>query len=225
MRWSKPSPPQRTTQGPSSTGRAAALFFLATVGEPLSRPRDDLGSPRQGRLIERLGKHIAPKFVSVRDDPNLTTWGGKPLLGHFAIDDDGVAPEPVSLVQDGVLKAYYMSRIPTARIHKTNGHARGDQASVGNLFVETHTPTPRAALKAKLIELAKEEDLDYGLLVEELDDSAYGRFGGAEGATQVNLPAPVGVTRVYPDGTRSWSATLPSSQPPSGSSKKWWRWG
>jgi TldD protein len=183
------------------TGRAAALFFLETVGEPLSQPRESLGESRQGRLVDRLGKHIGTAQLTVRDDPTQKTWHGKPLLGYFPVDDDGVKPQPITLVEKGVLKTYYMSRVPTQRVKDSNGHARAGQGSVGNLFVESAQSSSRDALKQKLIQLAKEDDQDYGLLVEDFEEGQEGRFFfGGGGAGNISLPTPVAVYRVYQDG-------------------------
>ncbi len=184
-------------QGPVLfTSRAACTFFLKALGDPLSHPRDPLGMPHPGRLTDRLGKHVASKWVSAKDDPTQEQWRGQPLLGYFPIDDDGVKPEPISLLESGVLKTYYMSRVPTARLTKTNGHSRAGEGSVGNLFIEATAPQTREAMKKQLLELVKEEDLDFGILVDELEDSV--AFRG--GSPSINLPAPLMAYRVFPDG-------------------------
>jgi len=110
-----------------------------------------------------------------------------------------VAPSPITLVEQGLLKTYFMSRVPTDRLRESNGHSRAGHGSVGSLFVETSEPTARAQMKAKLLELAQEEDLDYGLMVEELDDMGEGRGYGA-GPSNVIFPTPLLVWRVYLDG-------------------------
>ncbi len=183
------------------TGEAAPAFFLSALSSPLSQPRESLGASEQGRLIERLGKHIAVSQLSATDDPTQQTWtspAGKvmPLFGYFAVDDDGVKPQPIALVTDGVLKTFYMSRLPTKLIAKTNGHARNDQGSTGNLFVTTKEPHPVADLRKKLVELAKEEDLDYGLVIAKLPQSWEGRPD-----TALRLPNnPLAIYKVYADG-------------------------
>lgn len=183
------------------TGRAASQFFLRTVGDPLSHPRDDLGDARQGRLVDRLGKHIASKVLTARDDPTQQSWKGQALLGYYPIDDDSVRPQPITLIEKGVLKTYYMSRTPTRLVRETNGHCRGGDASVGNLFIEAASPAPRAELKKKLLELAREEDLGYAILVEEFAEP--GRFrgggGGGDGST-LSLPPPAVAWKIYADG-------------------------
>jgi hypothetical protein len=119
------------------------------------------------------------------------------LFGFYPVDDDGVTPRPISLVREGVLQTFYMSRIPTKTVTSTNGHARGSQASTGNLFIRTSQPQSLVALKKKLVELAKEEDSDFGLVVSVLPTSLSERPNGAT----VQLPnLPLLVHRVYADG-------------------------
>lgn len=183
------------------TGEAAPAFFLSALASPLSQPRESLGASEQGRLIERLGKHIAVSQLTAVDDPTLPTWtspAGKvlPLFGYFPVDDDGVKPQPITLVKEGVLQTYYMSRLPTRRIAKTNGHARNEQGSTGSLFVSTSEPKTLAAMKKKLVELAKEEDMEYGLMIGRLPQAWESRPD-----TSLKLPNnPLLVWRVYADG-------------------------
>lgn len=184
------------------TGPAAPTFFLATLAGPLSYPRESLGQRQQGRLTERLGKHVSVTHLSAVDDPTQRTWtapGGAvlPLFGHYPVDDDGVTPKAITLVSQGVLKDFYMSRIPTKAFTTSNGHARGSQASTGSLFVSTAKPEPLAALKKRLVELAKEEDSDFGLMVSVLPQSLNDRPNGST-VTLPNLP--LLVHRVYADG-------------------------
>ncbi len=184
------------------TGEAAPAFFLVTLAAPLSSPRDSLGAAEQGRLIDRLGKHVAVSQLSAVDDPTQRTWTAPdgtvhPLMGHFPVDDDGVTPKPISLVKAGVLQTYFMSRIPTRAVATTNGHARGEQGSTGNLFVTTSQPQPLAALKKRLVELAKEEDAECGLMVSALPN----RLDARPGSQSVQLPnLPTLVHRVCADG-------------------------
>ncbi len=184
------------------TGTAAPTFFLATLAGPLSFPRENLGQRQQGRLTERLGKHVSVSQLGATDDPTQKTWTSPagvtlPLFGHYPVDDDGVTPKAISLVQQGVLKTFFMSRIPTKAFATSNGHARGSQASTGNLFVTTSQPQKLAELKKKLVELAKEEDSDFGLMVSVLPQNLNDRPNGST----VMLPnLPLLVHRVYADG-------------------------
>jgi TldD protein len=198
IRMANAAKPTDDYQGPVLfVGEAAPSLFLEILGEPLAKPREALGSRVQGRLIERLGKRVAIKTLTARDDAAVEYFsiaGTKvPLWGHFVIDDESVVPTPVTLVNNGVLQSYYMSRSPTERIKETNGHARGQAPAAGNLFIETSKPESRAELKKKLIELAKDEDLEFGLMVESLEPSG-GRSDG------LSIPAPTLIFKVYADG-------------------------
>jgi TldD protein len=184
------------------TGTAASTFFLATLAGPLSFPRENLGQRQQGRLTERLGKHVSITQLGAVDDPTQRTWTSPtgvvvPLFGHFPVDDDGVTPKAITLVKEGVLQSFFMSRIPTKPFVVSNGHARGSQASTGNLFVTTSKPQTLASLKKQLVELAKEEDSDFGLMVSVLPQNLNDRPNGAT----ISLPnLPLLVHRVYADG-------------------------
>lgn len=184
------------------TGAAAPTFFLATLAGPLSFPRENLGQRQQGRLTERLGKHVSVSALGAVDDPTQKTWTSPsgtvlPLFGHYPVDDDGVSPKAITLVKEGVLQSFFMSRIPTKAFAASNGHARGSQASTGNLFVTTSQPQKLADLKKRLVELAKEEDSDFGLMVSVLPQNLNDRPNGST-VTLPNLP--LLVHRVYADG-------------------------
>ncbi len=184
------------------TGAAAPTFFLATLAGPLSFPRENLGQRQQGRLTERLGKHVSITQLGAIDDPTQRTWTSPtgvvvPLFGHYPVDDDGVTPKAITLVKEGVLQSFFMSRIPTKPFAASNGHARGSQASTGNLFVTTSKPQTLAALKKQLVELAKEEDSDFGLMVSVLPQNLNDRPNGST-VTLPNLP--LLVHRIYADG-------------------------
>lgn len=186
------------------SGRAANRFFLSTVAEPLSNPRESLGEPREGRLINRLGKHIATKLLTVRDDPTQKAWKGQSLSGWYPIDDESVKPQPITLIDKGILKTCFMSRVPIAEVKQTNGHMRGRGGAMSNLFVDAAQPVSRAALKKKLIELAKASDLPYGILVEDSGaghQSGMSFFMGMMGDRgDIELSAPNMAYRVYLNG-------------------------
>ncbi len=180
------------------TGHAAARFFLEAIGKPLSHARTPLGDPHEGRLVDRLGKHVTASLLTVRDDPTQESWHGKPLLGWYPVDDDGVKPMPITLIENGVLKTYYMSRIPTHLVKATNGHSRNGEGYVGNLFVSGTSPKSRAELKKELIQLMKENDQDYGLIVDDFGQAEPGIGFGDPG--DITLPRPDAVFRVFADG-------------------------
>ena len=137
--------------------------------------------------------------MTVKDDPTQESWKGLPLMGHYVVDDDSVKPVPITLVDEGVLKTFYMSRVPTKLVKQTNGHSRDGEGAPGSLFVETKSPQPAAALTKRLLELAKDEDYDYGIVVEDFETANGMRAGRM---SEVGLPLPSVVYRLYADGRK-----------------------
>jgi predicted Zn-dependent protease len=115
----------------------------------------------QGALATKLGQKVASAIVTAVDDPGLAVGPGKaPLYGSYKIDDEGVPPQRVSLIEHGVLRSLLMSRTPRKEIVHSNGHARAPRfsaprARVGTLVVSGTRPQPRAALLEELGKIAK----------------------------------------------------------------------
>jgi TldD protein len=201
------------------------------VGELLARELSGTPTPRVGDnpqaqmavhlLVDdsawarRVGQRVVAEFLSVEDDPTRADFNGKPMLGYYA-DDEGMRPQRVSLIEDGVLKGLLMSRTPRKVFEKSNGHGRGAfgapaRAMVGNLIVTAKGGLSREALRVKLLEAAKVAGFDYGIVVRLFDDPAVasgatdpeemmkammGMFtGGAK-----SLPKPVLIYKVTTDG-------------------------
>ena len=103
---------------------------------------------------------MLPDFsFSVVSDPTISEYQGHVLLGHYEIDDEGVPAQRVSLIEKGTLVNYLIGREPIRDFPVSNGHARA-QIPIGapgphnsNLIVTSSTPTPKAELKKKLIEI------------------------------------------------------------------------
>jgi hypothetical protein len=102
----------------------------------------------------------------------LTEIDGKPLLGNYDIDDEGVKASPVKLVESGMLMNYVIGRTPIRDFPVSNGHGRAKLPenhpgpSLGNLIVRSSQPLSDDALRKKLIEICKQRDLPFGFYVE-----------------------------------------------------------
>ncbi len=152
-------------------GQAASEFFVQTLAPSLGNAHEPvgqdnpmmamMGSNGQGGnlLKEKLGKKVLPGFISVTDDPGAKDFAGSVLLGGYEIDDDGVKAQKVTLVEKGTLKTFCMGRIPARAVAKSNGHGKGGAGRISNLFISGDAPKKPEELKARLLELAKEEDL------------------------------------------------------------------
>lgn len=186
-------------------GEAACFLMLELLIDRLSSPHEPLGMPTAGTPFKnRLNRRVTPNFLTVIDDPTRTEFEGTPLLGHFTVDDDGVPAQPLTLVDQGRLRAWYMSRIPTRAIVLSNGHSVGGDGGPGNVFVRSEHTLSKDALRAELLAVAKDQELPYGIRVEVMarsDVSVSGvRASGRYRDGAISLSPPVAAYRVYLDG-------------------------
>jgi TldD protein len=186
-------------------GEAAAFAMLELFVDRVSNPHEPLGARNAGTAFKnRLKKRVAPPFLDIVDDPTQRAYEGVPLLGAYAVDDDGVKPQVVELIDEGRLKSWYMSRIPTREIKETNGHSRGGVGGPGCVFVKSRETKTRDELRAELIRIAVEQELPYAIRVESLARSDVGvsgpRAAGGFTGGNIRLSPPIAAYRVYPDG-------------------------
>jgi predicted Zn-dependent protease len=183
------------------SGRAAGVFFHEIFGHRVEgqRQRDE----NEGQTFTKsVGKPVLPGFLSVIFDPTLRAFDGIDLNGWYAFDDEGVKARPVTVVDNGILKTFLMSRMPIRGFDHSNGHGRRQPgydivARQSNLIVESKNQVPEAKLREMLIAEIKRQDKPYGLYFRDVT-SGYTttRRRGLQAFTVV----PVLVYRVYPDG-------------------------
>ena len=183
------------------TGRAAAVFFHEVFGHRAEGHRQKDVAEGQ-TFAKKVGEPILPSFLSIVDDTTRKKLGSQDLLGYYQFDDEGVPAQPVMLVDHGVLKSFEMSRSPLVGFPHSNGHGRRQLGATpvsrqGNLIVESNKTLTNAQLRAKLIELIKEQGKPYGLLI---DDIAGGFTFTGRGQPQAFQVLPLVVYRVFPDG-------------------------
>ena len=131
-----------------------------------------------GALTDKVGLKVLAPLLSIVDDPTARDGAGKPLIGGYKIDDEGVPSQKVEVIKDGMLKTLLTSRTPSAKGQVSNGHARRTaqggayHGSATNLFVVGRGGSSRAALEGQLVALARGEGLKYGLVIRRFDDAA-----------------------------------------------------
>ena len=183
------------------SGRAAAVFFHEVLGHRLEGHRQR-GETEGQTFTKKVNQSVLPDFLSVYDDPTLHSLNGVPLAGSYSHDDEGVPAQRVSLIQNGILKNFLMSRMPIANFAESNGHGRRQAGLMptgrqGNLIVESSKTVKDSELRGKLIEEIKKAGKPYGLYFEDVQ--------GGFTLTTRELPQafqvlPVIVWRVYADG-------------------------
>lgn len=184
------------------THRAAGVFFHEIFGHRIEGHRQK-DADEGHTFTKRVGLKVVPDFISVTDDPTRRNYGDIPLNGYYQFDEEGQPAQKVNLVENGVLRAFLMSRSPIAGFARSNGHGRAMQglrpvSRQGNLLVDSNRKMPFADLRTRLIEEVKARGKPYGLLFEEISGGFTNtRTGGLPQAFKV---IPQIVFRVYPDG-------------------------
>jgi TldD protein len=183
------------------SGRASGVFFHEIFGHRIEGQRNKNESEGQ-TFARQINKQILPTFISVVDDPTTEKVGSIDLNGYYTYDDEGVKARPVTVVENGILKNFLLSRSPVAGFEESNGHGRkepGYKAAgrQGNLMVKASNSVPMEKLREMLIDEAKKQGKQFGLLFDDID--------GGFTTTQSDSPqsfqvTPVMVYRIYVDG-------------------------
>ena len=183
------------------SGRASAVFFHEVLGHRLEGQRQR-GDEEGQTFTKDLNKPVLPSFLSVADDPTVTSYGKTWLSGSYTYDDEGQKAQRVELIQDGVLKNFLMSRLPIASFSNSNGHGRGQTGRMpngrqGNLIVSSTNKVSEPALRKMLVDEAKKQGKAYGLYFEDISSGFAVTERSSPQAFQV---IPLVVYRVYVDG-------------------------
>jgi TldD protein len=196
------APPADPFVGPAIlSGRAAGVFFHEIFGHRIEGHRQKDESEGQ-TFTKSVGKPVLPPFLSVIFDPTLPDYNGIALNGTYAYDDEGVKAQRFVAVENGILKAFLMSRSPIAGFPNSNGHGRRSPGNEvvsrqSNLIVESSNKVGEAELRRMLIAEVKKQGKDYGLY---FDQVTGGYTTTASRGLQAFTVIPLIVYRVFADG-------------------------
>jgi len=157
--------------GPNLNGARPPIAFRPVMEQFLS----NIGG--KSDWVGRLGARVLPTNVTIVDDPSAKDFKGTPLIGGYAVDEEGVRAAKVAPIEKGVLKQLLMSRRPGPDSNESNGHGRAAflsdaKPSMSNLIFSSAETVPPAELKKKFIEACKAEKLEYCMVVREMDNPA-----------------------------------------------------
>ena len=222
------APPAQDYSGPVLfEARAAAPMLAQVLGPAVNGARPPISfSPVMEQMlgnlggksdwVSRIGARVLPSGVSVVDDPGAKEFKGTPVIGGYAVDNEGVRAQRVTLVESGNFKSELMSRRPGPDSDQSNGHGRAAflndaKPTMSNLFFSSAETLSSAELKKKFLDACRTEKLAYCLVVREMDNPALSllhqedfsellaSYGGGAG-TGDRLP--LVVYRVYPETGR-----------------------
>jgi predicted Zn-dependent protease len=183
------------------SGRASGVLFHEIFGHRIEGHRQKDESEGQ-TFTKAVNTPVLPSFLSVVFDPTRKAWGDIALNGYYQYDDEGVKARKVTLVEDGVLKTFLMSRTPVDGFPNSNGHGRRSPGNEvvsrqSNLIVESSKQVSDAELRKMLIDEVKKQGKPYGLYFDQVTGgyTTTGRQG-----LQAFTVIPLVVYRVYADG-------------------------
>ncbi|MBZ5702214.1 MAG: hypothetical protein LAN84_10230 [Acidobacteriia bacterium] len=192
--------------GPALNGSRPPLSFQPVVEQMLS------GLGGRSDWVGRIGARVLPASVTLVDDPGATEFQGRALLGGYAVDEEGVRAQKVTLAENGTLKNLLMSRRPGPDFAGSNGHGRSaflndPRPTMSNVLFTSSASVSPEELRKRFLDKCREEKLPYCLVVREMDNPALSlqrqddfsellaSFGGGAG-TGDRLP--LVIYRVYP---------------------------
>jgi predicted Zn-dependent protease len=196
--------------GPAVNGARPPVSFTPVMEQLLS------GLGGKSDWLTRIGARVLPASVTLVDDPSAKEFQGTPLLGAYAVDDEGVRAQKITLVENGTLKNELMSRRPGPDFDQSNGHGRSAflsdaKPTMSNLFFTSKETVSPADLKKKFLDQCRDQKLAYCLIVRQMDNptisllhqddfqALLASYGGGAG-TGDRLP--LVIYRVYPEDGR-----------------------
>ena len=149
------------------SGDAAADVFngLFVPDVEADKPKPGTTARTTGGYKSSYKSRVLPEFMNVADDPLLTAFAGKSLVGAYDVDDEGVSAQKVQVVSKGILTNYLIGREPVKDFPASNGHGRAPLAQPahsrsGVMVFSSSEPMPRKDMEAKLLTMARDQGLD-----------------------------------------------------------------
>lgn len=180
---------------------AAGVFFHEIFGHRVEGHR--LKDKNDGQTFKgKIGEEVLPKSLSVIFDPQIASFKGQDLNGHYLFDDEGVKGQRVTAVDHGLLKSFVMSRTPIENFPTSNGHGRAQSGSdvvsrQSNLIVENEKVVPMEELRKMLLAECKKQKKEYGYMFMDVT----GGFTNTQRRTPNAFNIfPTEVYRIYVDG-------------------------
>ncbi|MBI4422412.1 MAG: TldD/PmbA family protein, partial [Elusimicrobia bacterium] len=134
---------------------AGGTFVHEAIGHSLEA--DHVQEGTSPAYHGKIGRPVAPEFLSIIDDPTLPFQ-----RGSYAYDDEGVEARPTAVVKNGVLRQYLYDRLTAMKDgNPSNAHGRRESfrhrpiPRMSNLYIAPGGDDPARILR----------ELDGGLLV------------------------------------------------------------
>lgn len=158
-------------------------------------------------FLDKIGSRVLPESFSVVDNPTLADYNKMPLAVHYLVDDEGVPARETRLVEHGILKTLLTTRSPVSGIGQSNGHRRGAGILPSNLIVTADGGLSEAALRERFIQMLKQRDKEFGIVIRRLGNPALkaspedlGAMLMQRGRNDERVDNPILAYKLYADG-------------------------
>ncbi len=190
--------------------------FLTMRAPEMENPQmfGPMGTASASPFLTRVGNRVLPETFTASDTPSLAHFEGREVAGAYAVDEEGVAAQDVTLCENGLLKTLLTSRTPQKGFVTSNGHGRGGTASAGVFQLQSSAGVPAASLTERYLARLKADGRAFGYIVRGLapgganamvdpEDAMSGMMMMRGGPSGPSGPAIVRAYRVTPDGAET----------------------
>jgi TldD protein len=183
------------------SGKASAVFFHEVLGHRIEAER--LSQISDGQTFKnKLGLKILPKNITVSSRPLIDEFNGMKLTGGYEYDDQGIKAKNVTVIENGILREFLLSRKPLGKFNNSNGHARSSEGGSptsrqANLIIEGEKGLEMSKLRSLLIKECKKQDKAFGYFIDEVE-GGYTTTDRYQPNT-INI-SPIVVYKVFVDG-------------------------
>lgn len=160
-------------------------------------------------LLDRMNARVFPRSFSVVNDPTLMEYEGRPLLGSYKVDAEGLASQRTELVANGMLRSLLTSRAPIRALKNSTGSHRGLPLPMpGNLFLAMDEAVTMDELKSQLLSTAESNGSDFAVIIRKISNALdihsdhailQQKFNASMSGALLVLPS-VYATKVFADG-------------------------
>ena len=170
--------------------QASAELIAQVLLPPMLARRPSESAGRGGRagtpppttpFLRRIGLRVMTEPFSLVDRPSLREWEGRPVPGAYDVDDYGLQPRDVTVVEKGRLVTLLTGRTPLKGFLQSSGRTRGGDVQPSVVVVESATAVPATELRAKYLELLGTQDREFGYIIRSLASPGDVPGGGGGG--------------------------------------------
>jgi hypothetical protein len=193
--------------------QALVPLFLTLRAPEFENPQmmGPMGSAPGSPFLSRLGNRVLPESFTAADTPSVAQFEGREVPGAYAVDDEGIPAQDVTLCEKGLLKTLLTSRTPQKGFLTSNGHGRGGVAAAGVFQLQSTSAVTAASLKEKYLARLKADGKAFGYIVRGLAGGGPGGADPEDFMTSMMMRGPAGPTgpaivrayRVTPDGVET----------------------